>query len=494
MRLLMLLLVVLAGYTVAGDAQETDGAAIELNPLDFVPLEVGNRWVYRHSYNNGMYYAWDDFWRRHGLPSDEEEEIAYWEAYFKQFEIPGYPFGESSPPRSSTDTYPDDPTLVVEVTHTEWIDGFEYFVFSEAPYDWPPLPAFFWAGQKVRLSEDGMLLFHRNGTDIPLYDFSPQYEDIEIPAEWYSTSTEYVPVRAGRWMSDRLFYPDHTDVIINPAYRDQTLEVGFHFSNPMEYLTGWSVRFVKGYGIGLVRREVFGTGTSLLFWNSLSPISAILSGKEVSYEEATGKFVGEPDFSSILGQLGKISINNGGFTVSGFDFSEGTKSEYFFGEKKEGDLEAYQSTWDGFASTSPYLISYIGMADLGRVDFGRLVSEGPADLRPDPPSCSWRTAPPFCPEGPADLRPDPSTSDDLRWRKVPQEGDTYAIWTQEGGIALMHILDVKHTWRRTVLYILFDYVYYPASDRSPEKTSVQPTSWGQLKQLFLQDSPIKTEE
>ena len=51
MRLLMLLLG-LAGYPAAGAAQETDDAAIAINPLDFVPLEVGNRWTYEHRYSN----------------------------------------------------------------------------------------------------------------------------------------------------------------------------------------------------------------------------------------------------------------------------------------------------------------------------------------------------------------------------------------------------------------------------------------------------------
>ena len=463
MRLLMLLLVFLAGYTAVGVAQETNDV-IELNPLDFVPLEVGDRWTYSHSYSNHMYYEWEYFWDRYGEELDED--AAYWEAYFKQFEIPGYLLGESQPPNSLLD--PDGATLVVEITHTEWIDGFEYFVFSEVSYDWPPLPSFFWAGQKVRLSEDGVLLFHRNGTDIPLYDFSPQRDGIEMPSEWYNTSSsafEYIPIEINRGMKDRLtFYPDHTDVVIAPAYRDQTLEVSFYFSDPVDYsLTIWNVPFVKGYGIGLVRTEIIGTGNSILFWNNLTPMSAILSGKEMSYEEATGRFVVEPDYSSVLGQLGKIS-SFASFSESGFDFSEGTESPFYFDEKKD-DIKSYQriDTHDGFGLDPPYLISYIGMADLGRADFGRLVSEGPADLRPDPPT----------------------SHDSLYWSKNPAEDNTYAFWTQEGGIALMHILDIKYTWKNKVDHILFNWVYYPVSDKSPETTFVQPMSWGQLKNSLL---------
>ena len=368
------LLAMMGGATLASS---TELAPYKVDPTEFVPLEVGNRWIYSHSYLNLMYYERERFWTRYGEP---DEDAAYWEAYFKQFEVSGYPMGESYPPESLID--PDHATLVVEITHTEWIDGFEYFVFSEASYDWPPLPAFFWAGQKVRLSEDGILLFHRNGTDIPLYDFSPQHTGIEIPSEWYDTSTsasafEYVPVEMDRWMLDRLTYPDQTDAVINPAYQDQVLEVGFRFRNPMEHtLTDWHVRFVKEYGIGRFQREKIGVSNRVPFLNGLYPISAVFSGKEMSFEEATDKFVVEPEFPPILGQRGKI------FNRSGFDFSEGTEPE-----PEKGDIGLSQLIHfeDGVPAGPPYLNSRIGMADLGLVDFGRLVSEGPADLRPDPP-------------------------------------------------------------------------------------------------------------
>ena len=160
MRLLMLLLVFQVGYTAVGDAQEIDDAAIEINPLDYVPLEVGNRWTYEHFYMNYLHGAV-------GL-----------------FDVPRYPSGR----------LPDSLRYVkrivtIEITHTEVIDGLEYFVFSDGarPFAdlmeawseltgtnhvrWPPLPDFFWGGKKVRLSDEGFLVFHWNGQDIPVYDF-----------------------------------------------------------------------------------------------------------------------------------------------------------------------------------------------------------------------------------------------------------------------------------------------------------------------------------
>ena len=448
-RSVICLLAMMGSATLASSTDKVD-------PTEFVPLEVGNRWVYDHWYGNNMYYAWERFWRRYGKP---DEDVAYWEVYFKQFEVPGYPMGESHPPESLIGL---SATLVVEITHTEWIDGLEYFVFSEASYDWPPLPPFFWAGQKVRLSEDGILFFYRNGSHIPLCDFRRR------GVKYYNTLTsatsfEYIDgdranlIFIEKWISERLTdvaYPDHVEVVTNPAYQDQALEVGFSFTEEMKHtLTDWTVRFVRGYGMGRFKRAKFDPGRFPAdFWNELNPVSATLSGEEVSFEEATSEFVSlvEPEFPPIVGQRDEIR--------GGFDFSEGTKTY-------SSDIELYQYIFHGEAVTSPVLESHIGMADLGQVDFGRLVSAGPGSLRPDPPR----------------------SGNPPRWSKVPEEGDTYAFWTREGGIGLMHILDIviSRSVLGAVSYILFDWVYYPASDRSPDATSVQSISWGQLKNSIL---------
>ena len=80
---LVLSLIFQTSYTADVAAQETDDTAIELNPLDYAPLEVGNRWTYEHSYYSGL------------GPTVKK-------------------------------------VLTVEITHTEVIDGLEYFVFSDA--------------------------------------------------------------------------------------------------------------------------------------------------------------------------------------------------------------------------------------------------------------------------------------------------------------------------------------------------------------------------
>ncbi len=123
MRLPMFMLVFLVSYSAVvavHEIDEPDSLRLELDPHDYVPLAVGNRWTYEHHYANDTY------------PGTESE-------YLKAFEIPGYPHGRDNPvpPESLTHV---ERMLTIEITHTEMIDGFEYYVFSDADYAWPPLP------------------------------------------------------------------------------------------------------------------------------------------------------------------------------------------------------------------------------------------------------------------------------------------------------------------------------------------------------------------
>ena len=138
----------------------------------------------------------------------------------------------------------------------------------------------------------------------------------------------------------------------------------------------------------------------------------------------------------------------------GFDFSEGKNLE----PSNDFDLEPGNTFFD-----SSFLFSKTGVANLGKIDFGLLISAGiPPDLQPDSLSTS----------------------------AVVEEGHTYAVWSREGGVALLYVFDVKFYKSNSWLFppsiksIKFDWVYYP--DGVPDAdTSVQPTSWGQLKNSLL---------
>ena len=163
----------------APPADGQDEGSFEGKPTDFLPLQVGNQWTYTHFYVNGIYGAYETFFR-------DPFDLKYLE-YFDPLEllaerlimeIPGYPF---YPPfvdllRPSADLdSPGQRELTIEITHTETIEGHEYFVFSDPPYDWPPVPTLCLAGQKVRFSDEGVLLVRQPEQDIPLYDFTPPY-------------------------------------------------------------------------------------------------------------------------------------------------------------------------------------------------------------------------------------------------------------------------------------------------------------------------------
>jgi len=277
MRWLVLSLIFQTSYTAAVAAQESDDTAIELNPLDYVPLAVGNRWTYGHYYVNHLH------------STGELLNLNRWEL----FDIPGYP------PGSAPDSLILAKKIVtIAITHTEVIDGLEYFVFSDADYAWPPLPDLFWGGKKVRLSDEGFLVFRWNGQDIPVYDFG----SLGDPHKYTGT----LPSGSGT-----------AEIRFDRFYVQYRLSrVSFVFDHYGEGLSG----FLQGYGMGRFHIYVRSFHRSLPFQNVLAPISATISGEEIVYEQVRPFYA--PHFESTgLGQVDQIRMHEG------FDFSEGTNSE-----------------------------------------------------------------------------------------------------------------------------------------------------------------------
>lgn len=257
-------------------------AEIEITPTDFVPLEVGNQWTYKHDYFNTSY---------------ERTEWREWNPEVRMlFEIPGYSYDSpESPPDSLLWV---DRELTIEITHTEMIDGSEYFVFSRADYDWPPLPELFWAGQKVRLSGEGVLLFRWNGQDVPLYDLNPQrpskYLILAYPIrEGIFTKLDIEGKRTwdGKNISFRITFPE-----IYSIYSPKTIRIRFKAGYGPVYNEYYDI--ATGFDGAIFRENV------PFFWNSLIPISAIISGASVSYKQT---LIGNTHVqSSSWGQLKRV--------------------------------------------------------------------------------------------------------------------------------------------------------------------------------------------
>ena len=248
--------------------------ADEISPTGSLPLEVGNQWTYKHRYLN---FSYEGNWR------EQNPEIRI------LFEVPG---GYRHPPDS---LLWGERSLTIEITHTEMIDGWEYFVFSHADYDWPPLPNLFWAGQKVRLSDEGVLLFRWNGQDVPLYDLNFQHPGrYSIPA--YPLREDLVTkLGVGRYM------------VGQRVIRFRVSHPEPNLPNNMRGLSGISIWVLLGYGLACseyyYRGDPFGFGAHLLFLNDLEAISAIISGEAVSYYQAVRGYFDTHVQSNSWGQL-----------------------------------------------------------------------------------------------------------------------------------------------------------------------------------------------
>ena len=225
------------------------------------------------------------------------------------FEIPGYPYDNHEFPPDSLRW--DERELTIEITHTEMIDGLEYFVFSHADYEWPPLPKLFWAGQKVRLSDEGFLLFRWNGQDVPLYDLNFQHSrSYSIPAY---PIRENLVTKLDVWRSKSR--ERQMQIYFTVTYPELNLP------NDMQGLSATDVGILPGYGLACNERyyrrspSIPGAGEELLsifsdislfFFNDLRSVSAIISGEAVSYEQALRGNFNTHVQSSSWGQLKRM--------------------------------------------------------------------------------------------------------------------------------------------------------------------------------------------
>lgn len=246
------------------DAQDEGG--FKGSPTDFLPLQVGNQWTYIHEYYN-------------------------------PYSDPSYAKRE----------------LTIEIINSHQMEGHEYFIFSERPYLWPPVPDLCLAGQWVRFSDDVLFILQPK-EDIPLYDFSPPYYD-RYTSNSYKTYTtppysmlndaNYVislPLYITRVFWDtrlerswRVLYPP-------PLSFGTAFALSFDMFLPEEFnpfpdrLDGWfgTSYFVKNYGLARYEVRKLGYDYTLLLGNSLRPVSAVIDGKKIDYPYVNPKTAVQP--------------------------------------------------------------------------------------------------------------------------------------------------------------------------------------------------------
>ena len=227
------------------------------------------------------------------------------------FGLPGHPwypdeqddFWKYDNDRIETYQHPLTRELTFEITHTEIIEGHEYFVFSPVPYDWPPVPNFFLAGQKVRFSDDGALLIRWNEQDIPFYAFHAE-EPYRLPA-YPVLHNENPPVELTIWPGSPFSIGVWEFALLEitpPPSLSQATGAGFFIAwdiEPPVELTGvlsWmtldevdlgAISFASGYG--LIEYKVMRAATGDLgfilpaFRNAIFPLSAVIGGQRLEF-------------------------------------------------------------------------------------------------------------------------------------------------------------------------------------------------------------------
>ena len=277
------------------DAQDEGG--FEISPTDFLPLEVGNQWTYVHWYENAFYNRFeivDGVIREDTFGPDAEYDSPLdpeWMSMRAIAELPGYPLTARYERESPFfDSLWIDGELTIEITHTETIEGHEYFVFSDPAYDLPPPPLFFFSGQKVRFSDEGVLLFRRQERDIPVYDFSQVHIDKHYTTPEYPVRDDVNdPIPVAFEMSRELRDARHADGWSlgphPPANFGPAFATIFYSRLRLFRYSIHSVYFVTGYGLALYNIYFPGLHWSLDFTNSLYPVSAVIGGQKIEYPE-----------------------------------------------------------------------------------------------------------------------------------------------------------------------------------------------------------------
>ena len=202
------LVLLIASYTASGQS---------FRPEDFLPLAVGNSWTYVHEY-----------------------------------------YDERHPDLSAS------MSLTIAVTGTTVVNHHTYYVFSESPYDYPPIPPFAMAGKTVRWSADGDLLELTPTGEVCLFRFS-------VPSPYVIAAVD----------DDTLCYRSIYGFVSHPKPNNAWFILSGHASaNEGRYAT-----FLEFYGVSMLGVDLC-FDDWIAYFNQLTAVGAVLNGRAVSFEDA----------------------------------------------------------------------------------------------------------------------------------------------------------------------------------------------------------------
>ena len=223
---------------------------------DWLPLAVGNSWTYAHSY------------RDHRNPDRSQ-----WTNYTAQ--------------------HPRIPQFTLSVLRTEVIDGLTYFVLSDMPEYWPPVPSYFIAGKKLRWADDQLMERTADGEQ-SLFRFGEASYAVATPEGATQVTTREIH---DSYSHDYRFIFKDGDGAEGASDSESYSPV----ENP-----DYEVRivvFLKGFGIRACEFRI-GSGDAPIFTNYQKAKQAVINGRTVTVREAreeSGARASSSDATSIEG-------------------------------------------------------------------------------------------------------------------------------------------------------------------------------------------------
>ena len=217
---------------------------------DWLPLAVGNSWTYSHDYRD----------------TGNLQAQSQWTNYTTL-------------------------EFTLSVLHTEVIDGHTYFVISDMPEYWPPVPAQFIAGKKLRWIGDHLMEWTAGGEQalfrfdaasgtVASYDVATPEGTIQVTS-WevraYGTTHDYAFIFSGGAGPARVYDPydaiDYGDLDATGRLDRPRPELGARFS------------FLKGFGVQSCDVSIYDDDVTL-FENVQYAQYAEINGRTVTVREA----------------------------------------------------------------------------------------------------------------------------------------------------------------------------------------------------------------
>ena len=209
---------------------------------------------------------------------------------------------------------PDSGDVTISITHTEDIEGHTYHVFSDMPYEDPPVPYFFIAGKKVRWEGDH-LLFRQQDRDVAFFRFNHSVFENPEGYEWWKPAEEveydYV-IPKTETETDTLVtvWPTWTqfDAFLQGVPRiggclqlDNRFVLLFYFSN--NYPNTWTgeAGFIEGFGMSLSAAELRDDRGRVIGGNALAARYAFINGERFDFwRDPRGKILDHRDESPCI--------------------------------------------------------------------------------------------------------------------------------------------------------------------------------------------------